>query len=97
MTDILDVEERVKAGRTFRMDMLELASAGYLWSVENEDGLVFEKESWGADHTGTGGALTATFRAVAEKPGAYKINFIYKRPWEKEAQTIIRCALTVKP
>ena len=98
MTKQREVTASVKFGNSFSVEFDEMASAGYLWSAESKDGLTVTKDSkLAGDGIGIGAALTAKFTVEASKPGTYEIDFTYKRPWENEAEAVIRYTLTVKP
>jgi len=73
----------VNAGDTFTVKLDENPTTGYSWNLTADSGLQVDGGQYVPYSTGlmgSGGYHTWTIKAV--KAGTYRINGIYKRPWE---------------
>jgi predicted secreted protein len=88
-----------KPGQTVSVELGEMPSSGYLWTVESTGGAEISREprAIGPDLGNIGGSVTAKFNMKAEKPGTYNIELIHSRPWEMAPHTRVRYTLTVAP
>ncbi len=83
---------RKKTGETFTVALDSNPTTGYRWTLDGkEDATVVRKvsdEYVGQAHppgmVGVGG--TERWKFQAEKKGKTALHFIYRRPWEKEAE-----------
>lgn len=80
----------VSAGETFKIELPENPTTGYLWVVSQSptsgvavlESSRYRPPSGGV--VGAGGQKTFTFRAVG--PGDTRVAFEYRRPWEKNVR-----------
>jgi predicted secreted protein len=82
-------EIKVRAGGLIRVELEELGSAGYSWSVQDLDGEHFEVlkvKAGEAPPPGdiTGAAVVKTWLIATRKPGKATLKFLHYRPWEGE-------------
>lgn len=88
----------IRQGETVEITLIENATTGYRWSVENYTKGVFDAEErvsrYPKKAIGSGGEVTFAFKAKARGTG--EIALKHWRDWEGEASVIGRFRLHVK-
>ena len=80
-------EIKVRAGASIRVDLEELGSAGYAWTIRNLDSEHFEVLSVDtrdvpAQDDITGAPVTRIWLFSTKKEGKAELKFLHFRPWE---------------
>ena len=90
----------VKAGDTFKVNLKENPTTGYLWEViQPETGRVLklaDKDEYVRDSEAIGSGGIRAFEFVAEKKGKEEVVFEYRRPWEKNKPPARKYVLSVR-
>ena len=82
-------EIKVRAGGLIRVELEELGSAGYAWSIQDLDREHFEVLKAGTGEAPppgdiTGAPVVKTWLIATKKPGKATLRFLHYRPWEGE-------------
>lgn len=82
-------EIKVRIGGSIRVELEELGSAGYAWTIKDLDDQHFEvlgvaTKDVPSPSDVTGAPVTRTWLIAAKKEGLAELKFLYYKPWEGE-------------